>query len=73
LVDPETAPHLRTDPSNLVALCDNCHSPSKGDAGRCDYAPTVSNIMGVTSTHEHGTAKGKQIVDPILRMALGGR
>ena len=57
LVDPETAPHLRTDPSNLVALCANCHITSTGDAGKCSYSPTISNVAGVTYTYDHGTVE----------------
>lgn len=55
LQSPEDAPSLRMCPSNLVALCASCHDPSyAGDRGGIDYAPTISNICGVTTTYAHG-------------------
>jgi len=56
LVAPEVDPAKRTDPSNLVALCEHCHITTTGDAGQREYAPTISNVAGATYTYEHGKA-----------------
>jgi hypothetical protein len=53
LVSPDVCWDKRMDPANLVALCDKCHPRTTGDPGGKRYAPTVSNIMGVTRVFPH--------------------